>query len=137
MEAVFFFGRRDSIRPEKLGGRTAPTCSRGYPGPHARNPTPQNMPKYRINKRGRSARGAERGSTTTTDVYWYTNHAEPLHPICFSSSLALTRNHSLLTVYALKLTPFHFPTPAPRCCPVPSHALSAALALAALVLPIT
>ena len=28
---------------EKLGGRTAPTCSRGYPGP-------QTMPKYRINK---------------------------------------------------------------------------------------
>ena len=30
--------------PEKLGGRTAPTCSRGYPGP-------QTMPKYRINAR--------------------------------------------------------------------------------------
>jgi hypothetical protein len=28
---------------EKIGGRTAPTCSRGYPGP-------QTMPKYRINK---------------------------------------------------------------------------------------
>ena len=62
---------------------------------------------------------------------------EPLHPICFPSSLALTRNHSLLAVYVLKLTPFHFPTPVPRSCPVPSHALPAALALASRVLPTT
>ena len=43
----------------------------------------------------------------------------------------------LLTVCVLQLTPFHLPTLAPRSCLIPSNALPAALASAALVLPTT